>query len=151
MDIMKKQFTFTVEGQKHSFDTVDQMWGGIYELRDQGIEIDRQSIKIEEVKQFGKIKLSFAKYESRDAVTDEVEYRSLDVVLEATDFDTLYAVVEIMEKELGESFCRCPWEHDGKYTICDVLSLPYEHGFMKEIKDNAKYAFKLAKQQLGIK
>ena len=96
---MKKQFTFTVEGQKHSFDTVDQMWGGIYELRDQGIEIDRQSIKIEEVKQFGKIKLSFAKYESRDAVTDEVEYRSLDVVLEYTSCVFKYLVRIISAKD----------------------------------------------------
>lgn len=147
-----KKFTFTIEGKKFYFDTIKELHGAKAQLWEkEGKQVDLCSIKIEEVKEApkGKVKLSFAKNENRDMVTDELENRSLVVYVEATNENLLYAICEHMENELGEGFSSCPYEENGLYG--DAMYLPFEYGNMKALKEDVKHVFKMAKKELGIR
>lgn len=148
---MKKQFTYTVNGQKFTFNTMVELIEAKRALNKKGINVDEHSIKVEVQRIEGQAKMTITKGQTTDFTTGKQEERFLDVVVEASNEELLWAIADIMERELQESFVRCPTELEGKYVISDFMSLPYEHGRMAVIKEDVKYVFKMAKKELDIK
>lgn len=94
-----------------------------------------------------------------DKYTDS---RNLDIIVtvkgnnQEQTKSIFYEIQSIMEDELQLykiEFAGCPnnEEFNGKYEYSDIANIEYEHGSMKEIKDDIKEAFKTAKKQLGIR
>ena len=143
----KTVFTFTVKGQKQTFNTMKELVEAKRELIANGTNVDLYSIKKEEVKVKASASIEFDSYTSEDA-----EKRTLTayVTVKSEQAEEVFmALASIMEAELGESFMWCPLEEDGVYT--DGITVDYEHGSMTSIKEDIKHVFKMAKKQLGIR
>ena len=69
------------------------------------------------------------------------------------DFADIF--MNLMEKKFEEyaydyKFARCP-EINDEGIYFDTLSIPYENGEMKEIKENIRDIFDAVKYELGVK
>lgn len=146
LTMTKTVFTFTVKGQKQTFNTMAELVEAKRQLNANGMNVDLHSIKREEVKVKASASLEFDSYtfeESDRTLTAYVTVKSEQAE------DVFTALASIMEAELGEAFMGCPVEADGVYT--DGITVAYEHGSMTSIKEDIKHVFKMAKKQLGIR
>ena len=144
---MKKTvFTFTVKGQKQTFNTMKELVEAKRQLNANGQNVDLYSIKKEEVKVKASASLEF------DSYTFEESDRTLTayVNVKSEEAEAVFnALASIMEAELGESFMGCPVEENGYYS--DGITVEYVHGSMTSIKEDIKHVFKMAKASLGIR
>lgn len=144
---MKKTvFTFTVKGQKQTFNTMKELVEAKRQLNANGQNVDLHSIKREEVKVKASASLEFDSYtfeESDRTLTAYVNVKSEEAEV------VFNALASIMEAELGESFMGCPVEENGYYS--DGITVEYVHGSMTSIKEDIKHVFKMAKASLGIR
>lgn len=143
----KTVFTFTVKGQKQTFNTIKELVEAKRQLQANGQNVDAHSIKKEEVKVKASASLEFDSYTSEDA-----EKRTLTAYINVKSEqaeEVFTALASIMEAELGEYFMGCPLEETGLYS--DGITVDYEHGSMTSIKEDIKHVFKMAKKQLGIR
>lgn len=142
----KTTFTFTVKGQKQSFNTMAELVEAKRQLNANGVNVDLHSIKKEEVKVKASASIEFDSYTADDSDRTLTAY--VTVKSEQAE-EVFHALASIMEAELGESFMGCPVDETGVYT--DGITVAYEHGFMTSIKEDIKHVFKQAKKQLGIR
>ena len=146
LTMTKTVFTFTVKGQKQTFNTMAELVEAKRQLNANGMNIDLHSIKREEVKVKASASLEFDSYtfeESDRTLTAYVTVKSEQAE------DVFTALASIMEAELGEAFMGCPVEEAGEYV--DGITVPYIHGTMSATKEDIKNVFKAAKKQLGIR
>ena len=131
-------YDITADGKKVWIETKEDMFVVLME----NVELIKETPK-------EKVKMSFAKNESRDAITDELESRSLVVYVESTNEDLLIEFCSRMSEELGEEFAQCPYVENGLFG--DAMYLPFEYGNMSALKDDIKYVFKKIKKEFGIR
>lgn len=142
----QKVFSFTVKGQKYSFNTVAEMVKAKREMIEQGINVDLHSIKNEEIKINASAKIEFDSYTSEDSGRTLTAYVTVKSEQAEQVFDKLAG---IMQSRLGETFMCCPIEENGTYT--DGITVEYSHGSMTTVKEDIKYIFKQAKKELCIR
>lgn len=88
------------------------------------------------------MKLEFAKYENENK-------RSLDINLYGKSEEEVTALAEQLEKEITElEFVYETIEEVKPNTFNIIGVLSYEHGFMKEKKDEVKEVYKQVKKNM---
>lgn len=146
-----------------------------YETIIEGFEVETEKVKRVYIKVLppksnkgysAKIEITANKvdqYLKNTCVCHYDDKRNLDVMVTVTGkdqnkVDTILDDIRIiMEDELqihSFQFSYCPANEElinGKFESIDSANIEYEHGSMKEIKDDIKEAFKTAKKQLGLK
>ena len=142
----KTVFTFTVKGQKQTFNTIKELVEAKRQLQANGQNVDAHSIKREEVKVKASASIEFDSHTNDDSARTLTAYVT---VKSEQAGEVFQALASIMEAELCEYFMGCPVDEDGQYI--DGITVPYEHGSMASIKEDIKYVFKMAKKQLGIR
>lgn len=119
---------------------------------------------VEEVKTTQSNKGYSAKIEFEANKEDKyTEVRNLDIIVKVKGNNqeqtkgVFQEIQSIMEDELilhRVEFAGCPNQEEldeNKFEYNDTANIEYEHGSMKEIKDDIKEAFKTAKKQLGLR
>lgn len=142
----KTTFSFTVAGEKQTFNTMAELVMAKRRLNEKGINVDLYSIKKEAVKVKASASIEFDSYTNDDSDRTLTAYVT---VKSEQAGEVFQALASIMEAELCEYFMGCPVEESGVYT--DGITIAYEHGSMTSIKEDIKHVFKMAKKQLGIR
>ena len=149
MTMKKSVFTFTVKGQKFTFNTIKELQEAKAKLIAEGKNVDLHSIKREDVVVKASASLQFGAY------TFEEGQRVMDVTMtvKSADAESVFdALATRLENELSYhdvQFMRCPDEMEGQYV--DSFVVEYSHGSMADIKKEIMGAFKSIKKELCIR
>lgn len=145
-------YDITADGSKVWVETSEDL----YVVEASAVEV------VEEVKtEKASASVEFGKYELTNFF-DEVEarYMTVDIVLTAETEEGVEALwskfadklEEASDLEIGWSTCPTVDKNsNGSWYYAESFCVPYEHGFMAEMKKDFKSDFKAVKKEMGIR